>query len=101
MPQVTLPLPTVAMTLPQVTLPLPQVATSLPLITLQLPIMTEPQPETLDIQGIEEPPKSIPDVAQKNFKSPTTTSPNEKGTVVVDVKNSFSEEKDRRLVNRD
>lgn len=93
LPQMTLPLPTVAMTLPQVTLPLPQVAASLPLITVQLPTMTEEKPKTLDIQEIDRPPKSIPELTQKNFKS-TTTSSNEKKEVVVDVKNFSKEEKE-------
>ncbi len=97
MSQITLPLPAITMTLPAVTLPLPQVAASLPLITVQLPNMAEQKPETLDIQGSSESTNSIPDLAQKNFKSPTTTTPDEKGTgtVVVDVKNSFCEEKDK------
>ena len=92
MSQLTLPLPQVAMTLPQLTLPLTQVATSLPLIAFHVPIVTEKKPETIDTKEIEPPPKSIPDLAQKNFNSPTTTFPDEKGTVVVDVKNSLKEE---------
>ncbi|AFZ11471.1 hypothetical protein Cri9333_0513 [Crinalium epipsammum PCC 9333] len=95
MPQVTLPLPIMAMALPQLTLPLTITPINLPLITVQLPIMAESQPETLDVQGIEESTKSFSALDQINFKSPTTTSSNEKEKVVVVGKNSFCEEKDK------
>ena len=87
----------ITLPLPQVTLPLPAVTACLPLITVQLPNMAEQKPETLEIQGSSESTNSIPDLAQINFKSPTTTSSNEKGTgtVVVDGKKIFSEEKDQ------
>ncbi|MGB3205955.1 MAG: hypothetical protein WBB28_13275 [Crinalium sp.] len=88
-------MPQITMTLPQLTFPLTTTATSLPLIAFKLPIVTEEKPETIDTKEIEPPPKSIPDQSQKNFKSPTTTDSNGTGTVVVDVKNSFSEEKDQ------
>ena len=96
MPQVTLPLPQVAMTLPQLTFPLTTTATSLPLIAFKLPIVTEEKPKIIDTKEIESSPNSIPNLAQINFKSPTTTSSDDLGTnsVVVVGKKFFSEEND-------